>query len=221
MIRQCLFWGQKFVALWPQGVVHTRTTVSGITVLWDCVVPRVVVRCRPCIFLVLLRLERWHKTLALTCIDYWHLAFFVRTTARELWDMGLHRIPNFGDDHSAVKSHMREATSSKSPTGREWSSLRKINIPVAPPCARRPLCSCPFADQATSHNPTHISHNSMRYWSGSGGPLIQTTDCPAKIVGLQCQRRWNLTNDTHVCVQDFSWLFSKLWPVSYAQRPPA
>ncbi len=39
--------------------------------------------------LVLLQIERWRKTLWLTGVDYWHLAFFVGTTARELWDTEL------------------------------------------------------------------------------------------------------------------------------------
>ena len=53
-------------SLWPHRVVLTQTTVSCISVLWDCVVPCVAGRCRCSIFLVLSRNERWHKTLC-----YW------------------------------------------------------------------------------------------------------------------------------------------------------
>ena len=73
-----LFLRTLFATFWPQWVVHTWTTVSGITVLWDCIVPCIAVRCCPSIFLVLSRNERRHQTLcnwpALT-IDIWSFSW--------------------------------------------------------------------------------------------------------------------------------------------------
>ena len=65
--------------------------------------------------------EMAQNVVPLTCVDQWHLAFLIGTTDRELWDMELRRMPKFGDDHSAMVRHMREATSLKSLTRREWS----------------------------------------------------------------------------------------------------
>ena len=57
-------------ALWPQRVIRTQTTVSGISVLWDRVVPCVAVRCRSSDSLVLSRNERWRRMFVpLACVD--------------------------------------------------------------------------------------------------------------------------------------------------------
>ena len=133
-------------SLLPHRVVRARTMVSGIRILWD----------GTSFYSSNAWLERTLKIAPLTCIDQWHLEFILdllgitgmmeeypTLTARSKADVSFWR-----RSPMPVMHHMREVSSSKSRTRREWipniSAIWSCGYYHTFPILRPSLSNCIF-----------------------------------------------------------------------------